>query len=296
MKCLPWKIILMKEKPLQNNNPFQVQLIKMMTEQELLNTAITAAISGGKKILEIYAHEFEVEFKEDNSPLTLADRLAHEAIYSCLKSTGLPVLSEEGRKIPYEVRKAWESFWMVDPLDGTKEFIKRNGEFTVNIALISRQKAVMGVILVPVSNVLYFASRPAGAFKINLGSLIDTRVEDLVKRAESLPLPGSPDILTVVGSRSHSSVETENFISDLQKTQPDLDFVSIGSSLKLCLVAEGRAHLYPRMGPTMEWDTAAGQSIVEIAGGKMVQAGNGEIVLYNKPDLLNPWFVASRPF
>jgi 3'(2'), 5'-bisphosphate nucleotidase len=268
----------------------------MMTEQELLNTAISAAISGSSKILEIYGHAFEVEFKADNSPLTQADQLAHEAIYNCLSSTGLPVLSEEGSKIPYEVRKDWESFWMVDPLDGTKEFVKRNGEFTVNIALISRQKAIIGVILVPVSNVLYFASQAVGAFKISLEGLIGTRVEDLVKRAATLPLPVSPDKVTVVGSRSHLSAETETFITDLQKKQPDLDFVSIGSSLKLCLVAEGRAHIYPRLGPTMEWDTAAGQAILELAGGKMVQAENGEAVLYNKPHLLNPWFVASRPF
>lgn len=267
-----------------------------MTDQQLLQTAITAAISGSKKILEIYGKDFDVEFKKDNSPLTLADRLAHETINSQLKQTGLPVLSEEGRHIPYELRKDWERFWMVDPLDGTKEFVKRNGEFTVNIALISRQKAVMGVILVPVSNVLYFASHPAGAFKISLEGITDTEIKNLLKIAGTLPLAGSPDRLTVVGSRSHSSPETAAFINDLQKSQPDLDFVSIGSSLKLCLVAEGRAHIYPRMGPTMEWDTAAGQAIVENAGGKVVQAGNGENVLYNKPDLLNPWFVASRPF
>jgi 3'(2'), 5'-bisphosphate nucleotidase len=267
-----------------------------MDNEELLQTAITAAISGSVKILEIYRQDFSVEFKEDKSPLTLADRLAHEAIYNCLTSTGLPVLSEEGRNIPYEVRKDWDRFWMVDPLDGTKEFIKRNGEFTVNIALISQRQAVMGVILVPVSNVLYFASRPAGAFKISLEGTIEPEIESMIKNAESLPLPGSPDKLTIVGSRSHSSPETINFINELQKTEPDLDFVSIGSSLKMCLVAEGKAHIYPRLGPTMEWDTAAGQAIVEIAGGKVLQAGSTESVHYNKPHLLNPWFVASRPF
>lgn len=267
-----------------------------MDNQDLLQTAITAAISGSAKILEIYQSDFEVELKKDKSPLTLADRLAHEAIYNCLTSTGLPVLSEEGRNIPYEVRKDWDRFWMVDPLDGTKEFIKRNGEFTVNIALISQRQAVMGVILVPVSNVLYFASRPAGAFKINLAGTNEPGIESMMKNAESLPLPGSPDKFTIVGSRSHSSPETINFINELHKTEPDLDFVSIGSSLKMCLVAEGKAHIYPRLGPTMEWDTAAGQAIVEIAGGKVLQAGKGESVIYNKPDLLNPWFVASRPF
>lgn len=267
-----------------------------MNDQQLLVTAIAAAISGSAKILDIYWQDFEVEFKEDKSPLTLADRLAHDAICKVLKSTGLPVLSEEGKNIPYEVRKEWDRFWMVDPLDGTKEFVKRNGEFTVNIALISNGKAVMGVILVPVSGVLYFASRPAGAFKISLEGINDPGIVSMMKNAESLPLQSSPDRVTVVGSRSHPSPETASFISNLKETRPDLDFISIGSSLKMCLVAEGKAHIYPRFGPTMEWDTAAGQAIVEIAGGKVVQANTGEVVLYNKPDLLNPWFVASRSF
>lgn len=286
----------MKEKPLQRNDQLQISPLYKMNDQELLQTAIAAAISGSAKILEVYRQDFDVEFKEDKSPLTLADRLAHEAIYNQLKSTGLPVLSEEGRNIPYQIRKDWDRFWMVDPLDGTKEFVKRNGEFTVNIALISKRQSIMGVILVPVSNELYFASSLAGAFKISLGGTHDQGIESLMKNAEPLPFPGSLDKLTIVGSRSHTSTETMDFINNLQKTEPDLDFVSIGSSLKMCLVAEGKAHIYPRFGPTMEWDTAAGQAIVEIAGGKVVQAGTGEAVIYNKPDLLNPWFVASRSF
>lgn len=265
-----------------------------MNEQELLQEAIAAAISGGAEILDIYGQEFEVEFKEDKSPLTLADRYAHEAICKALKATGMPILSEEGKNIPYEVRKDWERFWLVDPLDGTKEFVKRNGEFTVNIALIINRQAVMGVILVPVSGLLFFASRSAGAFKIRLEGKHDKSLEKIMQDAESLPLPGLPHTVTVVGSRSHLSKETTDFILNLQKTQPDLDFISIGSSLKFCLIAEGKAHIYPRLGPTMEWDTAAGQAIVEIAGGKVVQADSGEVVIYNKPDLHNPWFVASR--
>lgn len=264
-----------------------------MNERELLQTAIAAAISGSKQILDIYREEIDVAFKEDKSPLTLADRNAHDAICKVLKATGLPVLSEEGKKIPYEVREKWDRFWMVDPLDGTKEFIKRNDEFTVNIALISKQQAVMGIILVPVSGLLYFASRQAGAFKISLTDIKDSSLENLMKNAESMPLPVSPLKVTVVGSRSHLSPETTDYIQNLLKKQPDLDFVSIGSSLKMCLVAEGKAHIYPRFGPTMEWDTAAGQAIVEIAGGKVLQADSGDPVLYNKPDLLNPWFVAS---
>jgi 3'(2'), 5'-bisphosphate nucleotidase len=265
-----------------------------MNELELLQTAITAAISGSEQILEIYRQEFNVEYKEDKSPLTLADRNAHIAICDVLKVTGLPALSEEGKSIPYEVREKWDRFWMVDPLDGTKEFIKRNDEFTVNIALISHQQAVMGVILVPVSGLLYFASRQAGAFKITLKGIKDLSLESLMKNAKKMPLPGSSHKVTVVGSRSHLSPETGDYIRNLQKTHKDLDFVSIGSSLKLCLIAEGKAQIYPRFGPTMEWDTAAGQAIVEIAGGKVIQAETGEKVLYNKPDLLNPWFVASN--
>jgi 3'(2'), 5'-bisphosphate nucleotidase len=265
-----------------------------MNEQALLKTAIAAAIAGGAEILNVYRQEFEVEFKEDKSPLTLADRNAHETICKVLKATKLPVLSEEGKNIPFEIRRNWERFWLVDPLDGTKEFIKRNGEFTVNIALIIDQKAVMGIIFVPVSGILYFASRSAGAFKTILNVNDDVGLEKITEKAESLPLPTIPDTLTVVGSRSHLSKETSDYIQILQKTQPYLDFVSVGSSLKLCLVAEGSAQIYPRFGPTMEWDTAAGQAIVEISGGKVIQANSKESILYNKPDLQNPWFIASR--
>jgi 3'(2'), 5'-bisphosphate nucleotidase len=268
-----------------------------MNDRELLQTAITAAILGGVEILEVYSHDFEVEFKEDKSPLTKADRLAHEAICSALQATGLPILSEEGKNIPFKVRKNWKKFWLVDPLDGTKEFVKRNGEFTVNIALVVDGKAIMGIILVPVSGLLYFASRPAGAFKIVLDGNKDIHpdLDKIFSNAEPLPLPVTPKTLTVVGSRSHLSPETNNFIQNLKKNDPDLDFISIGSSLKMCIVAEGKAHLYPRFGPTMEWDTAAGQAILEIAGGEVIIANSYKPVYYNKPDLLNPWFVAGRP-
>ncbi|MCU0370627.1 MAG: 3'(2'),5'-bisphosphate nucleotidase CysQ [Bacteroidales bacterium] len=265
----------------------------MINEQELLQAAITAAINGANEILGVYGDEFEVEYKEDKSPLTLADRRAHEAIIQVLKKTGLPVLSEEGRDIPYDLRKEWKEFWLVDPLDGTKEFIRRNGEFTVNIALIRHNIPVSGVILVPVSRLLYFASRSAGAHKIALDHLGPQNLAELIKNAVKLPLQKGLKTYTVVGSRSHASAETSEFINDLRKTEPELEFISIGSSLKMCLVAEGRAHIYPRLGPTMEWDTAAGQAIVENAGGKVLQVNSKEPVQYNKPVLLNPWFVAS---
>jgi 3'(2'), 5'-bisphosphate nucleotidase len=266
-----------------------------MNNNELLQVAISAAMAGSVEILEVYKKDFNVEFKEDKSPLTLADRNAHMAISAILETTGLPVLSEEGRNIPYETRKNWKQFWMVDPLDGTKEFVKRNDEFTVNIALIDENKPVLGVILVPVTGLLYFASQKAGAFKTVIDGTGETSPQKLMKKAGHLPLENMNQVYTVVGSRSHLSPETKSYIDKLSEIEPDLDFVSIGSSLKLCLVAEGKAHIYPRFGPTMEWDTAAGQAIVEISGGSVLIANTGNPVQYNKPELLNPYFIASRP-
>jgi len=265
-----------------------------MNDTDLLTTAIKAAVEGGRAILEIYNQDFDVEYKADKSPLTLADRNAHEVISRILEPTGLPILSEEGKHIPYETRKNWTEFWLVDPLDGTKEFVKRNGEFTVNIALIRGSKAVMGIIYVPVSGLLYFASYPAGAHKLTIREPKHFSIIDELKSAEDIPSQRFPEKLTVVGSRSHMSPETLQFIENLKSEGREPDFVSVGSSLKLCLVAEGRAHLYPRFGPTMEWDTAAGHAIVEISGGKIIRADNGQPLVYNKPDLLNPWFIASR--
>lgn len=265
----------------------------IMNENDLLFTAINAALAAGEEILDVYGSHFDVEMKADKSPLTLADRRAHETILHLLSPTGFHVLSEEGKHIDYPVRKEWKEFWMVDPLDGTKEFIKRNGEFTVNIALIKDRAPVMGVIFVPVSQILYFASLSSGAFKINLTRASHDTLEKLMQSADRLPSQKFPEQTTIVCSRSHLSPETEDFIENMRKTEPGLDFVSIGSSLKMCLVAEGKAHLYPRFGPTMEWDTAAGQAIVEIAGGRVLRTDNNEPVRYNKPELLNPYFLAS---
>lgn len=262
--------------------------------KELIDLAIKAAIAGAKKILEVYEQDFDVEFKQDNSPLTLADKRAHEAISEVLTRSGLPILSEEGKKMPYEARKNWELFWVVDPLDGTKEFIKRNGEFTVNIALVEEGVAVLGVILVPVTGKLYYAAQGIGAFATVLSSLEDLDMENA--GADRIPItrPSDDKTYKVVCSRSHMSPETEEYIERIRPAHPELEFVSIGSSLKLCLVAEGKADLYPRFGPTMEWDTAAGQAIVEISGGYVNMAENGLPMRYNKENLLNPWFIAGR--
>jgi 3'(2'), 5'-bisphosphate nucleotidase len=257
--------------------------------QDLLSLAIQAARKGAGEILDVYSRDFDVEFKADSSPLTLADRNAHVAISSMIASAGLPILSEEGKHMHYAERQGWQRFWLVDPLDGTKEFVKRNGEFTVNIALIDNGFPVMGVILVPVTGKLYYAAEGIGAFITSIGP------GDEKLSGKPLPLsPSGQDIYRVVCSRSHMSPETEEFVESLRPEHPEMEYVSIGSSLKLCLIAEGAADLYPRFGPTMEWDTAAGQAIVEISGGYVRIADSGQRMRYNKENLLNPWFIAGR--
>lgn len=266
---------------------------------ELLYTAIEAALKAGREILAIYEDpnaDFHVERKADNSPLTIADRRSHDVIAAALASTPYPVLSEEGRDIPYSERSAWHTLWIVDPLDGTKEFIKRNGEFTVNIALVTDGVPVAGVIYVPTRRELYFADQANGAYKMpDIASLEGIRDLDTL-RGRSLRLPYSElhPRYVVVASSSHANAETTAYIDSLRSTRPDLELVSIGSSLKLCLVAEGKADVYPRFAPTMEWDTAAGHAIVRAAGGEVWQWETKESVRYNKEDLLNPWFIVSR--
>ncbi|MBC2736631.1 MAG: 3'(2'),5'-bisphosphate nucleotidase CysQ [Desulfobacteraceae bacterium] len=267
----------------------------------LLYQAIEAAIEAGQAILKIYKTDFTVAHKPDQSPLTLADSESHRIIVGQLETTDFPILSEEGRQLPYKKRQAWNTFWLLDPLDGTKEFVKRNGEFTVNIALITDGKPVMGVIYVPVADVLYFGTLQNGAHKMTtaanrLVALLSPeedkhqRISELCAAAERLPLP-SPERFTVVGSRSHSTPDVDAIVEKLKKRHGDVDLIPAGSSLKICMVAEGRAQLYPRTGPTMEWDTAAGQAIAEAAGAQMVVFDSGEPMRYNKENLLNPWFI-----
>tara|TARA_R110002050_G_scaffold200591_1_gene335463 strand:- start:3369 stop:4154 length:786 start_codon:yes stop_codon:yes gene_type:complete len=258
--------------------------------KELLAQAIIASLNGGKEILKVYAQDFSVNFKSDESPLTLADTNAHIAIEKTLSETGIPILSEEGSSIPYSERKNWKQFWMVDPLDGTKEFVKRNGEFTVNVALIENGVSVLGVIYVPVSKELYFAAKGIGSFKMD--NVIEfTSVDQFISKANSLPMKNTSDELLIVASRSHLSKETEDFINEQKLVYPKVNTLSKGSSLKLCMVAEGRAKFYPRYAPTMEWDTAAGQAICEQAGFEVLQYGTNDSVKYNKENLLNPWFL-----
>ena len=260
---------------------------------KLIEIAIKASIEAGKAIMEIYDTDFKIEYKDDNSPLTTADNASHHVIMTYLQSTKLPVLSEEGKQLPFEKRKAWHQFWLVDPLDGTKEFIKRNGEFTVNIALVENGIPVAGVIYVPVTDVLYTGIKSEGAFKLKGTGDFKCLVEELKKKAVFLPEIKKTDAFMVVASRSHLSAETEAFIKNLKKDHTHIQIVSKGSSLKLCLIAEGAADIYPRFAPTMEWDTGAGHAIVSAAGGKVVLAEDEKTnVTYNKENLLNPWFIA----
>lgn len=253
-------------------------------------TAINASIQAGKEILKVYnSNDFQVEKKGDDSPLTLADKNAHLKIMEYLEQTNIPVLSEEGKELKYDERKDWNRLWIVDPLDGTKEFIKRNGEFTVNIALVENGKPIFGVIYVPVTKVLFVGILGKGAFKMSGIDIELENLDDLFTKGVQLPIEEERPF-TVVASRSHLSKETEDYINELKAKHPDLNFISKGSSLKLCAVAEGTADVYPRFAPTMEWDTAAGQGIVEAMGGTVTKV-DGTPLTYNREDLLNPWFI-----
>ena len=269
---------------------------------KLILTTILAAKRAGEAILEVYDSDFAVEQKDDKSPLTLADKRSHEIIENVLEQTvtannsTVPILSEEGKEIPYDERIKWEYFWLVDPLDGTKEFIKRNGEFTVNIALIHKHKPVLGIIYIPVKDVFYIAAINFGAYKlVNSGILTENlSIEELIDKSQKLPLNSNDKTtLTVIGSRSHTSEEFTEFVKQLNQKHENVEFISSGSSLKLCLVAEGKADVYPRFGPTMEWDTAAGQAIVEQAKCTVMEAETNEPLNYNKSNLLNPFFIVS---
>lgn len=265
----------------------------METEKlkDLLFAAILASLKAGEEILKVYDSDFAVEKKDDRSPLTLADKNAHLIICETLKGLKIPILSEEGKEMPYSERSGWDYFWMVDPLDGTKEFVKRNGEFTVNIALIHKQRAILGVIYVPVTKMLYFAAEGIGSFRLGMNEKLGNNLDQILTHSAKLPLPNSSKTFKVVASRSHLSEETQMFIDGLKTVHQDVDFVSSGSSIKLCLVAEGSANVYPRFAPTMEWDTAAGQAICEIAGKSVIDYTTNQSLLYNKPNLLNNWFI-----
>lgn len=263
--------------------------------KELLNVSVLAAVEAGKKILEVYEQDFDVETKTDNSPLTLADKQSHNVIKNALASTGFPLLSEEGKELDYSDRGNWETFWLVDPLDGTKEFIKKNGEFTVNIALVKKGAPILGVVYVPVTGVLYYGAEGIGSFSTTISKDASAdEITNALKLAKTLPSAQKPVVYTVVASRSHNTPETESFIEEKRKEYGEVNLISSGSSLKLCLVAEGKAQVYPRLAPTMEWDTAAGHAVAKFAGCSVYNYETKNEVVYNKEKLLNPWFVVER--
>ena len=250
------------------------------------------------KIYDRPESEWQIEQKADHSPLTLADLTAHALIVEALQTTGIPVVSEEGAQRDDSERCSWKKLWVVDPLDGTKEFIKRNGEFTVNIALVIDGKPVMGVVYVPVSRKVYYGLQALPAFAVEKEENGAWRAvvgkDGSLTSVEKLPaVEVRHESYVVVASRSHLSPETEDYISHLREKHSDVQLRSAGSSLKLCLIAEGSADVYPRFAPTMEWDTAAGDAVVRAAGGETVYAEDESLPLhYNKPDLHNPWFIS----
>jgi 3'(2'), 5'-bisphosphate nucleotidase len=238
------------------------------------------AKSAGDAILEIYRQDFAVEHKDDASPLTAADLASHQTIVRGLTEldASIPVLSEEGADIPFEQRRSWSTYWLIDPLDGTREFVKRNGEFTVNIALVEDGVATLGVVHVPVSGVSYLGIQGEGAWKFDGEG----------KREEIRVTPRAERPVRVAGSRSHAGDSLQRFLERLG----DHRIVSMGSSLKLCLVAEGSADIYPRLGPTSEWDTGAAQAVVEAAGGRVTDTTMAPLRYNTKESLLNPHFLA----
>jgi 3'(2'), 5'-bisphosphate nucleotidase len=281
---------------------------------ECLTVSLLAAKKAGDAILSVYQGHIDVAYKKDETPLTIADERAHSIILNDLSTQAfgqIPVLSEEGKPIAYDERKTWECFWLVDPLDGTKEFIKRRGEFTVNIAFINKNRPVLGVLFVPDRALLYFAAEGLGSYKLESAEIIEEFLSEeggickgnvpigqLIGSAKKLPLDQPTNrrgkTLTIVGSRSHASNTLTGFVETARKKYGDVEYIPAGSALKFGLIAEGSAHIYPRLSPTMEWDTAAGQCVVEQSGGAVLCLGQETPLDYNKKDLRNPDFVCTR--
>jgi 3'(2'), 5'-bisphosphate nucleotidase len=254
-----------------------------MNLSPLIDPLVALAAEAGKAILEVYASDFDVQAKDDESPITKADMASHHLILAGLQelTPDLPILSEESGLPDFEERGRWNPYWLIDPLDGTKEFVNRNGEFTVNIALIEDHQPVLGVVHVPVRDTTYYGCRGVGAAK---------RVEGgQPERIGVATASASP--VRVVGSRSHRGASLDRFLENLG----DFEMHPTGSSLKFCLVAEGEADIYPRLGPTSEWDTAAAQAVVEQAGGVVLELDGTPLSYNNKPDILNPHFLVAGP-
>jgi len=259
--------------------------------RKYLKLAINAAIYGGYEIMKIYDKDnFDIGYKEDNSPITLADKNANFKICKMLEESELNIISEESLIPDYETRKNWEIYWLIDPLDGTKEFIKRNGEFTVNIALIHQNKSVLGVIFAPFTNELYFGDIENGAYKKILDNTFLHNIDKLIETSSKLPNKSPNSTVVIVGSRSHKSLATQNYIEEI-KSLHNTEIIEKGSSLKFCLIAEGIANLYPRFSSIMEWDIAAGHAIAVSAGATMKNPDDDSEIVYNKKDMKTSNFV-----
>ena len=254
-----------------------------LTKQDLLQV-VAIAKAAGDAIMTVYGQDdFSVNHKADDSPVTAADLAAHHVIGAALAQqfVGIPIMSEEAADIAWDVRRQWHTYWLIDPLDGTKEFIKRNGEFTVNIALIHQGVAVAGVVYAPVLDTYYYGAKHLGAWR-----------QQADQKSPLLGAKTPREIPIIVGSRSHLSPGLAQYLQQFGEH----DILSVGSSLKFCMLAEGSADLYPRLGPTSEWDTAAAQAVLESAGGTVVCYDSGEPLTYNqKSDILNPYFIATAP-
>lgn len=255
----------------------------------LLHKAIEAAVLGGKEIMSIYnSNDFHIEYKKDDSPVTIADKLSSKKIVSTLKETNIPVVSEEENIPTFTEREKWEKLWIVDPLDGTKEFIKKNGEFCVNIGLVINKKPVLGVLYIPVTNELFYGGENFGSFKIEN---ITEFSEDVFNQSITLPHSNNEDKIVVTASRSHTDRESIAFFNNLKKETGDVEFVEVGSAIKFCRIAEGLVDLYPRFNPCMEWDTAAGHALVQGIGKDVYSTSENKPLVYNKEDLYSPYFI-----
>ena len=254
----------------------------MNITDKIIHEVIALTRQAGSEIMAVYQTDFDIQIKDDNSPVTAADKKANTIITEGLKEINpeIPILSEEGRDIPFSERSNWETFWLVDPLDGTKEFIKKNNEFTVNIALLEENQPVFGIVFAPALDILYWGSQDKGAFKsISGNSHIPVAVNSKLS-----------DPVQIAGSRSHPSIKMNVFTSQFKK----FEVKPMGSSLKICSVADGSVHFYPRLGPTMEWDTGAAHAVLKAAGGEINKYGTNEPLKYNKQNLLNPEFIAGH--
>lgn len=267
-----------------------------MNKKELLEIAIKASVEAGKAIMSIYNKKRSINRKEDSSPITDADLLSNEIILKQLLITGIPVLSEEEKEVSFNERKKWKFCWIIDPIDGTKEFIKKNGEFTVNIALVESGSLILGVIYTPATQELFYTNEfKSLAYKTLLSKDCDELDNVLFKNKDIIsPRLNNKNSVKVVASRSHLNEDTLSFINGLKTEFDNIELVSVGSSLKFCKVAEGIADIYPRFAPTMEWDTAAGQAICEAVGLKVIDKITGSSILYNRENLVNNYFLVSK--